>query len=65
LVTDPRAGMRVRVPWGLSDFMDGEIVEARPNESYVLVRLLWGLDEDGFPDTSLVPLSPDWIEPAA
>jgi hypothetical protein len=66
VVTDIRVGARVRVPWGLSDFVEGEIVEVWGDPPRVVrVRMMFGVDEDGIPETSVLPLPPDLLEPAA
>lgn len=65
-MTDIRVGARVRVPWGISDFVEGEIVEVWGDPPRIVrVEILFGTDEDGIPDISIVPLPPDLLEPAA
>lgn len=56
-----RVGARVRVPWGLSDDVEGEIIEVWGDPPTHVRVLLW-LDDDS--DPAILLLSPDVVAAA-
>lgn len=65
-MTAIRVGDSVRVPWGISAFVPGEVVEVWGDPpTQVRVRLRFPSDDDGLDYVEELLLSPAILQPAA